>query len=484
MRVPPLSTSVTDLWSSAGALVSDLVTPSLRLGVTGLARSGKTVFITALIRNLISGGRLPFFTPYAEGRILSAHLKPQPDDEIPRFDYEGHIRALEADPPEWPESTRRIAEVRIAITFEPASPLRRALGIRHLNLDVVDYPGEWLLDLAMLHQSYAAWSSDAMTFARDQRRETLAKAWLDFIASIAPDAPADEQTALKGAELFTAYLKAQRAAEPLATLGPGRFLMPGDLEGSPLLTFCPLPLTPDAVPERGTLAAMMARRYDSYVNHVVRPFFRDHFSRLDRQIVLVDALGALNGGAETTADLERALEAVLRAFRPGQASWLLSLFGGRRIDRLLFAATKADHVHHTSHDRLEAILKLMTERAGARSAEAGADVKVMALASLRATRETEVRDGKTVLPCIVGVPLPGERLAGTTFDGRKEAAVFPGDLPADPREALERGITRRASFPRFRPPRLRGVTAGGEIPPAVHIRLDRALDFLIGDWLA
>ena len=34
---------------------------------------------------------------------------------------------------------------------------------------------------------------------------------------------------------------------------------------------------------------MMERRYDSYVAHVVKPFFHDHFARLDRQIVLVDA---------------------------------------------------------------------------------------------------------------------------------------------------------------------------------------------------
>ncbi len=87
---------MTDAWSSAGAFVSDLFTPTLRLGVTGLARSGKTVFITALIRNLVSGGRLPFFAPYAEGRILSCHLEPQPDDEIPRFDYEAHIARARA----------------------------------------------------------------------------------------------------------------------------------------------------------------------------------------------------------------------------------------------------------------------------------------------------------------------------------------------------------------------------------------------------
>ena len=36
-------------------------TPALRLGVTGLARAGKTVFISALVHNLIHGGRLPLF---------------------------------------------------------------------------------------------------------------------------------------------------------------------------------------------------------------------------------------------------------------------------------------------------------------------------------------------------------------------------------------------------------------------------------------
>jgi predicted YcjX-like family ATPase len=78
-------------------------------------------------------------------------------------------------------------------------------------------------------------------------------------------------------------------------------------------------------------------------------------------------------------------------------------------------------------------------------------------------------------------------LAGTTFDGCREAALFPGDLPADPRAALEwrrSGVATSASFPTFRPPRLAAPTALGETAPAPHIRLDRALDFLLGDWLA
>ena len=88
---------------------------------------------------------------------------------------------------------------------------------------------------------------------------------------------------------------------------------------------------------------MMERRYEAYKTHVVKPFFRDHFARLDRQIVLVDMLTALNGGSTALRDLEQTLTDVLGAFRPGRASWLRSVLT-RRIDRILFAATKADHV--------------------------------------------------------------------------------------------------------------------------------------------
>ena len=475
---------VTRTLAQAGQRLSGLLTPSLRLGVTGLARSGKTVFITALIRNLTEGGRLPFFGPVAEGRLVSAHLEPQPDDHIPRFDYEAHVRALSADPPEWPESTKRISEVRIALTFEPAHPIRRALGLSRLNLDIIDYPGEWLLDLAMLEQPYAAWAAGALERARRFPEREPAASWLAYVSALDANVPEDEQVALDGARRFTHYLLETRRQSKVATQGPGRFLMPGELEGSPLLTFFPMDLAADAPIRPGSLAAMMARRYDSYVQHVVRPFFREHFSRLDRQIVLVDVLGALNGGAETLQELEETLSSVLAAFRPGIASWLVSLFGGRRIDRLLFAATKADHIHHTSHDRLEHILALLTERAAARSTGAGAEARVMAIAALRATREAEVRDGRATLPCIVGVPLPGETVGSERFDGVREVALFPGDLPENPAEALSGAARLGVTFPRFRPARLQPVRGSGETPAAPHVRLDRALDYLIGDWLA
>ena len=91
--------------------------PTVRLGVTGLSRAGKTVFITALIHGLTRGGRFPVFEPYASGRIARARLAPQPDDAVPRFDYENHVRTL-IEARHWPNSTVDISELRLVIDYQ------------------------------------------------------------------------------------------------------------------------------------------------------------------------------------------------------------------------------------------------------------------------------------------------------------------------------------------------------------------------------
>jgi predicted YcjX-like family ATPase len=476
VRLSDWTDTAADALKNAGSFVSGLATPTVRLGVTGLAEAGKTVFITALVRNLLARGRLPFFAPMAQGRIARAWLEPQPDDTLPRFAYEEHLDQLAGASPEWPASTRRLSQLRLAIEYEPGSPLRRALATGRLNVDIIDYPGEWLLDLPLLKTSFAAWSQAAL---KSSRREEQGDAFGRFLADLDPDDPMQEGRALTGAALFKERLaRARERAGPIAATTPGRFLLPGDLAGSPLLTFFPLPPRGGGY-ARGTLGAMLERRFESYKAHVVRPFFREHFAHLDRQIVLVDALASLNGGCEALSVLEDTLTAVLGCFRPGANSWASRILAPR-VDRLLFAATKADHLHHTSHDRLEAVLRRVADKAIARAAFAGADVKVMALAALRATREGQARFHRELLPVIIGIPLAGERLGRRVFDGKAEAAIFPGDLPADPSALFEAASGAGVRFLRFRPPRFSADTAA----ELAHIRLDRALDFLLGDRLA
>src|SRR5262245_39718395 len=485
--MPSVTTILEDARLAGQALLEyagGLVNPTVRLGVTGLTHAGKTVFITALVHNLLARGRLPVFEAYNSGRIAGARLEPQPDDAVPRFDYEGHIHSLTVER-QWPESTRRISELRLAIDYQSARGRARTL-----TLDIVDYPGEWLLDLPLLDKSYAEWSADTLRLSQEPPRSTLAAEWHGHLATLKADAPENEQDALQAARLFTEYLKACRDDRyAMSLLPPGRFLMPGDLAGSPALTFAPLALPEGASAPSGSLGAMMERRYDAYRQIVVQPFFRDHFARLDRQVVLADALAAFNAGPAAVRDLEAALTAILDCFRAGRRSWLSAMFRPR-IDRILFAATKADHLHHTNHDRLERILARMTERAIARAEFAGAEIDVVALAAVRATREAILTRGRERLPSIVGMPIAGEVAGQETFDGATETIMFPGDLPDDAdalfgEDASFKGLISGPAddsdyrFLRFRPPP--AEAAGAALP---HIRLDRALQFLLGDYLA
>ncbi|TWB19338.1 hypothetical protein FBZ99_101102 [Rhizobium sp. ERR 1071] len=491
--MPPSLTSFTDdaliAFDNLADRAAGLVNPTIRLGVTGLSRSGKTVFISSLVHNLLNGGRLPLFEPVQSGRVSAVRLEPQPDDAVPRFQYEDHIRALVKDRI-WPDSTRAISELRITLDYQSASGWNRLFSPGRLSIDIVDYPGEWLLDLPLLAKDFRTFSEETLALANTGIRAELSRHWLALTEAADIAASADEMKARDLATAFADYLKACKSDErSLSTLPPGRFLLPGDLDGSPALTFAPLKLPPEGSAPKGSLWAMMERRYEAYKSVVVKPFFREHFARLDRQIVLVDALQAINRGPEAVQDLERALTDVLACFRPGTNSLISSLLG-RRIDRVLVAATKADHLHHESHDRLEALTRRLVERAIDRIGMAGAGIEVMAIASVRATREATVtRDGQT-LPVIVGTPMDKETIAGEAFDGNRKTAIFPGDLPENPRwlfQALESDGAKvhlpEVNVVRFRPPELDETGEGIKLS-VPHIRLDRAMQFLFGDRLA
>lgn len=463
-----LARSVDNIAETVTAPFSD---PVIRLGVTGLARAGKTVFITSLVANLLDRGRMTQLLANAEGRIEAAYLQPQPDDTVPRFDYEHHLHAMTGPEPHWPESTRTVSELRLSLKVRPTGMLSGFSGPRTVHLDIVDYPGEWLLDLGLMEKSYEEWSAEVMKRHAPRPEAAPFRAALDAIDAAAPF---DEMDAKRLASAYTESLSTAREAG-FYDMTPGRFLLPGEMAGSPVLTFAPLPPLEGAA--RRSFYREMVRRFEAYKSRVVRPFFRDHFSRIDRQVVLVDALGAIHAGPQSVEDLRCAMRDILGAFRPGRNAWLTQLFRGRRVEKILFAATKADHLHHTQHPQLTAIMQALVRDARDKAQFAGAKTRAMSIAALRATVETEVPGPK-------GVPLPA--VQGRLLDSGKRAALYPGALPEDPgallgqaRSGAETWLGQDYAIMRFAP----SATSlrPGEGPP--HIRLDKAAEFLFGDRL-
>lgn len=441
----------------------------LRLAVTGLSQAGKTAFLTSLVNQLRHAGveaRLDLLPAARDGRLLGARRLNQPDLGVPRFPYDPAMQALRETPPRWPDPTRGISELRLELRYRPARAgwLRGAAS--HLTLDLFDYPGEWLLDLPLLDQDYYQWCRTRPFDQGEQRREVFAE-WLAAAEQLDPADEADEAVL---AELAEAYAKGLKRAKQLgfSQLQPGRFLLPGELDGAPVLQFFPLPHLEqtrdelDALPDTSVYATLAARfRY--YQKQVVQPFYRDHFRRFDRQIVLVDVLGALNAGPERFEDLSRALGELMQSFSYGKRSLLRRLFTPR-IDRLAIAATKADHVTPDQHDNLVTLLNALLKEPLKDLRFADVPVKALSLAAIRATQPREVSQGKTRLPALRGTTLEGE-----------DVLVYPGDVPAALPDAAfwqRQGF----DFPRFRPM----PEVSGALP---HIRMDAAIDWLIGDKL-
>ena len=207
----------------------------------------------------------------------------------------------------------------------------------------------------------------------------------------------------------------------------------------------------------------MEARFEAYKRAVVQPFFMHLARGVDRQIVLVDVLRALNAGEEAFTDQRLALETILEAFRFGRRSPLRLLFGAR-IDRVLFAATKADHVPALQRDHLEALI-----------------ANLVAVPTLRAEGACAGGgDGARLDPLHRGRHRCHRRPQGRCRDrlaaGRRAAhPLLPGIVPVTPPPAGFWG-ERFTEFPIFQPPRIAG--AGGDGVP--HINLDKALEFLLG----
>ena len=211
-----------------------LFNPTVRLGVTGLSGAGKTVFITALVHQLLHGGRLPVFEALASGRIARARLEPQPDDAVPRFDYE--TPSARAD--------RRAALAGVDQPHQRAAPRHRLpVGARHAQPHA--HARHRGLSGRVAARPAAA-RRRAMRNGRPIRcgcrtpgpRAVLAARWHKHLATLDPDAPENEQAALQAAQLFTEYLQglprralrdAAAAARPLPDAGRSRGLAGADL---------------------------------------------------------------------------------------------------------------------------------------------------------------------------------------------------------------------------------------------------------------
>ena len=457
------------------------------LAVTGLSRSGKTVFITSLVQNLLALGQglntLPALAARLQGdgesRLVGVEVLPAGASDVPHFDLAAKRAALAADSPAWPGRTQDVATISLRLTIARPSGLGRRIGPRTLRLDILDYPGEWLLDLPLLGQDFGTWSREALALLRDPARADLAAPFLTFLERQRGTARVEERLAREGHALYRQALERCRSERGLRFLQPGRFLCPGPRGDLPLMWFYP-----DDTP-----GSTLAERFEAYKAMVRSEFVAPYFAGFHRQVVLVDVLGALVAGQAAFEDTTRALRAIAGALRYGSTGLLpaaasLALRGlthvvppalGRptraaadrlgdpRIERVCFVATKADHVPALKRDNLRHLLVAMAGQA------VTAEATHLVAAALASTQDGVARRDGRAVPVVNGVVMGEDRVR--PFDvGEVPSALPPDSFWSD----------RFFELPVFRPPAIDPTGAAG-MP---HLGLDEVLVAAIGDLLA
>ncbi len=473
----------------------------IRLAVTGLSRAGKTVFITSLIQNLLALGQgrdtLPKvtarLTQEGASRLRSVTVMPAGAGILPFFDYTAKLADLAAAVPSWPPRTEDLAQISLALEIERPTSFGRRLGTRRIRLDILDYPGEWLLDLPLLAQSYAAWATQTMALLRAPPRRECSGAFLAFVEDLRPGDRAEESLLRRGNMLYREALQACRTGHGLRYLQPGRFICPGPGSDAPFMWFFPLDVPP-GMPKTGSVAALLEERFTAYQQHMRASFFDTHFASFDRQIMLVDVLGALYAGQAAFEDTARVIRDLAAALRYGNNTVSRTMVAGamrgsshllpsmlsraagkaadqlanRRIEQVVFVATKADHVPAMRRENLLNLLRNLVNASNGGQASISAGVHFRVAASILSTRDGIRRTGGTSVEVVEGVVLGDERVRPFLI----------GDEPSNvPPKSF--WTERYLEIPEFRPPAIDPHRTTG----IAHLNLDQVLDDVIGDLL-
>ncbi|PAJ73152.1 nucleoside triphosphate hydrolase [Pseudoalteromonas sp. NBT06-2] len=463
------STNAKKIKHQAHQLLHRSLDQHITLAVTGFSRSGKTAFITALVEQLTKSAdkeNLPFFDVIQSERLIAAKSVPQDALALPTFPYKHALSSLKGEFPNWPDSTKRINTLRLALKYKPNSGIRSQItDTSTLIIDLIDYPGEWLMDLPMLSLNFEQWCQQQFELLKQNPRAEYSQELLEKLATLDLDAPVDESKLAEIAQMYKALLQRFKKDSKLTILQPGRMLIPGDLDGAPLLMFFPINFNEREKIVEGSNLAHLKKRYQAYIKEVVTPFYENYFCRFDRQIILVDLLTALTQGANVLAEQGRAIEQLIAHFNYGQSSFIKRLFSPK-IDKLLFAANKSDHLSTEHHKDLAILLNSIVQQAKNELKFDGVQVETMAMSSICATKVVEVKDksGKAI-KCIYGKEM--------------QSGQWITYLPAQPpmrvlsqHEWPKEGF----SFPEFYPQ----LTFDNNLR---HIRLDHVCEFLLGDKL-
>ena len=402
----------------------------VHLGVTGLRRTGKTVFLTALLYQLKELGSkgLPAFSlgkSNSETKpidLISGELSHS--GPLQEFPFRSNYASLQQDPAVWPDRTE--GESSATVTFHVRNHNRGYLDYwvtgwagypihdHKITLHIHDYPGEFLLDVPMLKQTFEQWSNSTLHRMAGQCPHEADE--YNKVAQLAITDDLNEQLRL----LRQAYAKYVIAArdDGLEMIQPAMSLLQSGHDKTHIadessLPFVPIPV---GISQETKLHDLLSPVYASYCRERVEPF-HNRLKNCQVQVVLVDVLRILRNGYRCYNDSKLSLEAVLQAYHHSAWFW-----GG--AGRVVFAATKADHAIKPVRTNLQKLLAELVHKS-AKTVGITVQTECHWFSALRATTDElgQINEQRAIRVVV------GQRHAADALDRRLEAGEpVPGFL--------------------------------------------------------
>ena len=330
---------------------------TIKIAITGLKESGKTIFITSLINHFLVADikRLEAL----KDRSIELYGVPQIcAGKFISFPYEVYINDFKRNPPKWPEKTVDIYEYTIKLSIKHENMVKK------VKLKIVDYPGERLLDAPMLKYNFDEWSEMVINEAKTGKKEFLSGEWLESINNIKT-----VQDAKIAAKIYQDYVY-KCVENNLTHVQPALTVFKAEKKLNKIkkridtqnidLDFCPIPKK--IRDNNYEVYDLFNSKYKKYKKKYLKPFFKKVIKTNAIQFVLVDVLDALQGGTDKYNDLKKCIEDAIDCYR---YSPLFSFCSGLfpYVKQVNFVATKADKCAKKLRENLRYLLRELVKKA-------------------------------------------------------------------------------------------------------------------------
>ncbi len=402
----------------------------IKIAVSGSNGSGKTYFIASAINQLLSGKKIQRLARERNiefvGRLISDnnHVNLIDDNNnsksgsgsavISQFPYRTIVDISKGEEGKWLGSTTGVSRALIELEIKSNN---KFFANRFLEIEFIDYPGEWLSDLQLYGKSFSDWGDEVIADIRtsSQKRE-FAKDWLNSLSSLDIYSYSDGTNDEEIVENYRKYLKSL-LLNGFTFVQPSRHLYQTSVADPSIILFSPLPKPKFLNAHEDSIYSRFSRRYTRYLKEYVLPVYESWFKDFDRQVVLLDLFKPLAHGKNSLNDLSGSIWQIVQLYKYGSNN-ILKYLTGRKVDRVLFCATKSDLILENQRENLLKLLSNTVEEASRELKLQNIDTTILAVASVEGRLKNAI-DDNLIIPDKI------ENVIGNLKIGKANPPEFP-----------------------------------------------------------